>query len=484
MVGSIVDVRNPGMPPRGQHWIDEPQRSPATAIDTGQVFGITFDDSSEPNIFVTATSAFGLHLAPGTTDWMQGMWGPDGGPGTVYRLSPETGYLPEFFADVALDGRRNTGPALGNVAYDRWNRQLFVSDLETGMIHRLSGDTAADLGNYDHGRQGRASFIEGWTGEELSLPPVAFNPASAARIDDCAAGPFERHPECWNYADFRRRVWGLAVHQDEDRNATRLYYAVWGSDGFGNPEWADAGEDRRNSIWSVGIAKDGSFDASNVRREFFLPTFFPDDPALGPLIGNSRPVSDIEFADCGPQRVMLIAERGSVRNLGLDEENPFANPHESRVLRYELGSDGIWRPDGRDDVGFYERQNHGLPRLRASGAGGCDFGYGYRDDNSIDLSQPNAFIWMTGDNLCSPAGACSNPSTGAFDDTSWVDGMQGTPDDLAKDVMPEAAMSPPPAGPATPADGPVEFLHDRFWISMSIRAAISLISASTATRRR
>ena len=93
-------------------------------------------------------------------------------------------------------------------------------------------------------------------------------------------------------------------------------------------------------------------------------------------------------------------------------------------------------------------------RLRASGAGGCDFGYGYRDDNSIDLSLPNAFVWMTGDNLCSPAGACNNPSTGAFNDTSWVDGMQGTPDDLAKDVMPEAAMSPPPAGPATPPDGP------------------------------
>ena len=30
-VGSILDLRNPGQPPQGQHWINEPQRNPITA---------------------------------------------------------------------------------------------------------------------------------------------------------------------------------------------------------------------------------------------------------------------------------------------------------------------------------------------------------------------------------------------------------------------------------------------------------------------
>ena len=454
VVGSIVDLRNLGEPPLGQHVINEPQRAPTTAADVGQVFGITIDDSNGPNIFITATSAFGLHLSPGTADWMPGMWGPDAGPGTIYQLSPETGYIAEFFAEVTLNGRRNSGPALGNIAYDRWNRQLFVSDLETGMIHRFSADDGTDRGHYDHGVQGRANFLDAWSGKALSLPAVAFDPASAARLGSCSAGPFERHPECWNYADFRRRIWGIAVRHDDERDEIRLYYAVWGSDAFGNQAWDGAGDERRNAVWSIRIGSDGSFDTSSVRREFMLPSFFSADPANRVMAGNSRPISDIEFADCGPQRVMLLSERGGVRNLGLDRDDPFAYPHESRVLRYEVGSDGIWRPAGRYDVGFYERQEHGLPRLRASGAGGCDFGYGYRNDRTIDLSRPNDFVWMTGDNLCSPRGACFNPATGAFDDTSWVDGMQGMPEDLAQEVMPQAVLSPPPSGPATPPEGP------------------------------
>src|SRR5215469_4895043 len=82
--GSIIDVRAPRQPPLGQHWIDEPQRKPVTAAQVGQVFGVALDDARPPNVYLTATSAFGLHRAG--NDWMPGMWGQDGGPGTVYRL--------------------------------------------------------------------------------------------------------------------------------------------------------------------------------------------------------------------------------------------------------------------------------------------------------------------------------------------------------------------------------------------------------------
>ena len=114
-----------------------------TAGDVGQVFGVALDDATPPNIYLTATSAFGLHRNADNSDWMAGMWGPGGGPGTVYGSTAANDYQPEIFADITLDGRANTGAALGNIAFDRWHHQLFVSDLETGMIHRLSALTAA-----------------------------------------------------------------------------------------------------------------------------------------------------------------------------------------------------------------------------------------------------------------------------------------------------------------------------------------------------
>ena len=85
-VGSIIDLRAPRMPPLGQHWVDEPQRKPVTAGQVGQVFGVTLDDANPPNIYLTATSAFGLHRAG--NDWMPGMWGQGG------ARAPSTGSMP------------------------------------------------------------------------------------------------------------------------------------------------------------------------------------------------------------------------------------------------------------------------------------------------------------------------------------------------------------------------------------------------------
>ena len=454
MVGSIIDLRNPGQAANGQHWATEPQRSPATAADAGQVFGIAIDDFTEPNIYLTATSAFGLHLQPGTKDWMTGMWGPDAGPGTVYKLSASTGYIPEVFSNITLEGRANSGAALGNVAFDRWNRQLFVSDLETGMIHRLSAADGKEGSYFDHGLDGRLNFEDAWTKTSNSLAPVAFDPETRADIEDCPGDSFAESPECWNYSDFRRRPWGLAVRKDEKSEEIRLYYGIWGSEGFDNPDWNAAGEDRRNSVWSIGIFDDGEFDIESVRREFIFPAFFPADATAGKFADNSNAVTDIEFADCGPQTVMLVAERGAVRNLGLDQENAFARPHASRVLRYEMATDGIWRPLGRYDVSFHERDAEGVPRVRAGGAGGCDFGYGYNAAGEIDLEKPNEFVWMTGDNLCSPMGPCYNPVTGLYEDENWVDGVQGTPAQLVDDVQPSGVMELAAASPVTLGDGP------------------------------
>ena len=136
-VGSIIDIRAPAFPPTGLHWMTEPQRNFVTAREVGQVFGVVLDDAAPPNIYVSATSAFGLHLATGGASWMPGLWGTNGGPGTIYRLDAADNYRPRVFANIAVNNRVNTGAALGNMAFDRANKQIFVSDLETGMIHRI-----------------------------------------------------------------------------------------------------------------------------------------------------------------------------------------------------------------------------------------------------------------------------------------------------------------------------------------------------------
>ena len=437
---SIIDIRNPGEPPSGQHWIDEPQRLFVTAGEVGQVFGVALaatgkpDDS--PDIFFSATAAFGLHRtgqAPGPTEWMPGMWGADAGPGSIYRISAENAYVPEKFADITLDGRDNTGASLGNIAYDAAHDRLFVSDLETGMIHSLDAKTGDDLGHYDHGVTGRAAFVDVWTGSPLALDPVSFDPATAANTSTCP-GDFSTTPECWNIADFRRRVWGLSVRSD-DAGSVRLYYSVWGSDAFGSPDWPAAGDDRRNSVWSIAITGDGLFDETSVRREFFMPAFWPSAPAMGDKAGNSNAVSDIAFPACGPQNVMVVSERGGMRNLGLDQVEPFARPYESRVLRYELGADNIWRPKDRYEVGFHDRTiKDGPPAVFAGSAGGAAFGYGLGAEGALDLSAPSQSIWMTGDGLCSPDGACTSTVTGEHSDTSGVHGLQGSPADAAVEV--------------------------------------------------
>src|SRR5262249_41434473 len=270
--------------------------------------------------------------------------------------------------------------------------------LETGMIHRVRLADGGNVGIYDHGTQGRTEFVDVETGERGSLPPIGFDPNSRARLSDCPSR-FDQTPECWNIASSGRRVWGLGVNRNPQRNEVRLYYAVWSSPAFGQPGWnAAADREKRNSVWSVALGPDGNF-AGDVRREFIVPDFFvkPEDIARA---GYSQPVSDIKFATCGPRPIMLVAERGGMRNLGLSAPNAFADPHESRVLRYELDRNGAWRPVGRYDVGFYDRKADGQPFIRANCAGGAAFGLGYDANTWVaDPNKPDQFVWMTGDSL-------------------------------------------------------------------------------------
>jgi hypothetical protein len=399
IVGSIIDVRYPKVPPKGQHWIDEPQRVPIKAKDAGQVFGIAIDDSKPAIIYVTASSKFGLHRTKNNSDWMPGMWGNGGGPGTIYRLRAENNYQPEVFANITLDGRDNTGAALGNIAYDKIHKQLYVTDLETGMIHCITAKTGEECGRYDHGINGRKRFQDQVTNKVASLPVVLFSPLTKAKIKDCKTR-FDTTPSCWNLADPRRRVWGIGVYSTKN-GESRVYYAV-----KTNPQ------DRQSSIWSVGLNANGSFNTSDVRREFILPSKDGD---------KNLSVSDLAFSVNGE---MLVAENGQLRNLGLGKIEPFSMPFDARLFLYSQNAQGIWALKGRYDVGNISKQS-GTEFTNA--AGGTDFGYGYTSDYSIDLAKVDEFVWVSGDALCSPLGPCFDLNTDSFTDKSEVHGIQGMP---------------------------------------------------------
>jgi len=468
VVGSVIDLRNPGQPPQGQHWIGEPQRLLVTAAEVGQIFGTTLDDANPPNIYVAATSAFGLHRSPDNAQWMQGMWGP-GGPGGIYRIGPATNYRPQLLTQIALNGRQNSGAALGNLAYDRWNRQLYVSDLETGMIHRIRITDGADLGSYDHGVRGRSNFFDAGAAKQASLPAIPFDPALGARVNDCATGRFDNSPECWNLAASGRRVWGVGVWRSASGDV-RLYYSAWSTPAQDPDGWLKASEeDKRNSVWSVGINADGSFNVSSIRREFVMPDFFVGTEDIA-RAGYSQPVSDIAFPICPGLPLMLVAERGGIRNLGLGEPSAFTSPHEARALRYELHQDGVWRPIGRFEVGFYNRSGQGEPRIRANCGGGISFGPGFSNRWTANQNQPDNFVWITGDSLCSPDGPCNLPATGENEtgDDSEVHGIQGLREDLYDEVAPAAAYGLAPEHEDAAGQTPAVGLDEAFLIDLNI----------------
>ncbi len=268
----VVDLQNMGGPAQAQ-LVRAPKLFTFSAASIGQVFGVAMDDNAQPNIYAAASSAYGLPIvAPGAdgqpehiqvgaphATFMPGLWGPQGGPGSIWKIDGITGKV-SLLANVTLGDRTNSGAALGGLAYDPDSKSLYVADRENGLIHHLAMN-GSDLGSYDHGVAGRAS---------QGLPPVPWN--SQQPIDITSPQFDSTQPASWNYAAAERRIFGLAVYQH------RLYYAV-----------ADSLQ-----IWSVGLSPDGSFGDDAV-IELVVP------PAAGPT-----EISKITFDEQGR---MFLADR-------------------------------------------------------------------------------------------------------------------------------------------------------------------------------
>jgi len=448
----------PDVPADGALWTGPSVLISLTARQTGQVFGTVFDTQSPADAYLAASSAYGLYRTADDSDWADGMWGPGGGPSTIWKLDAEAGYRPEVFATLNPD---NGGAGLGGLVHDRFNRQLFAADLQTGLIHRVDGETGETIQTFDHGLDGRSYFLDVSSGQYLVLDVVVDasgddggddeGGAGVARYDDCTdadgtPSAFWRTPDCWGYADFRRRVWGLGLQRDPITDTVRLYYSVWGGAALGDPGWDVAGDDARTSIWSVGLDGNGGFDVTDIRREVLMPPLVPEEE--GAAQAESPPVTGIAFAADG---AMLVAERGRPAPGSGQAPTQVIQPEDARAFLFVRNEDGVWETEGRYDVGFAERGPGNRPHIRANAAGGAAFGPGYGEDGRIDTDAPEATVWLSADPLCSETGPCIDPETGEPSVTGPFGGMQATPVSATSDLVPPVAMQAYPAagGPVT-----------------------------------
>jgi hypothetical protein len=394
----VIGIGRPGYVWDGRLF-QAPKPFDVFAKDTGQVYGVALDDAAAPNIYLAATSAFGLNLVgrgadgrperrkvggPGAV-WMKGQFGLDlqGDPGSIYKVDGTTGVV-TLFAKVMLDGVPNPGPALGNLAYDAAHRQLFVSDLYTGMIHRFAVADGSEPGApYDHGVTGRGA---------ANLPPIPFNPANRPNISNNRFNT--ENPDTWGYAPSERRVWGLAVYQG------RLFYSERNGSATEAPQ-----------IWSVAIAQDGSFGA-DARLEV--------DVAAQP---GPYPVSDIAFSQAG---AMILAQRAPVA--ASYNYSAFTKSGEPRVLRYWLKdsrdppSPGLWTP-------MPEEYAIGFAGTYRNTDGGVALGYGYGQDGTLSGTACEAALWTTGQNLRNKPALRSRLEPGG---PLVVNGLQGSPANMVR----------------------------------------------------
>lgn len=140
--GVIYDTRFNSNAPLGDDWgvaLNTPSEtihpSNWTGRDIGNIFGTAID--KDENIYLGASGIYDTTVFPTPT--------ANAVPGRVYKCSPPT-YTAVPFFDLTNTGGTENGT--GNIAYDKLNDQLFVSNLEDGKIYRY--DMAGSyLGEYD-----------------------------------------------------------------------------------------------------------------------------------------------------------------------------------------------------------------------------------------------------------------------------------------------------------------------------------------------
>lgn len=360
----------------------------ATPERMGQVFGLCIAD--DDCIYVAASTVYGDEIRNNMAVPPVQTVGT-AGSGGIYRLCRVNGQweITNFVETSATPGTVGTttlfneGAGLGNICYDPDHDQFFVSNFQDGLIYRLAGPGQPNpgevLSTYDHNG-------------------LMLHPSRPTYLTD--------------WAPLGERIWGVGYHQNT------LYYSVW------NENWQYRNDaNHANEIHSVDLNGSGDFSVpAGTNLEITLPNL------TGRI--SSSPVSDIAFSHSGS---MLLAERALDGDIGFASHRTQQwNAFQGRLMEYEeVGN--TWQQTQLFYVGNYRADNY--QRYHANSAGGCDYGYGYKANHSIDLNACDSMAWSTGDRLMfaghnnSPAndqqvyGATGIPVSGNSDvanDPDWV----------------------------------------------------------------
>ncbi|WP_141693863.1 hypothetical protein [Methyloligella halotolerans] len=356
---TVYDLGYLGGPLKGQ-LVSPLVKFAVPAKDIGQVYSLIFDpgkDGLSPSLYAAATSAYGLNIIGAKPDakglpvrlktgeagarFMPGQFGGlDGAsPGAIWKIDGRTGEA-TLLADTAFTGIANSGPGLGGLAIDPASRNLYASDLDTGLIHRFGLDyNAANLGQFDHGVAGRPA---------RGLKPLEDD---GKRADITSPDFKAEDPSTWGFTPEARRVRGLTVH------GGRLYYSV----------------DQGPEIWSVGLEPDGAF-AEDARSELEVKT---EQPVV---------VANIAFDAKGD---MILGLRRPLK--ASYDYTAFTEPGSAKPLLFKLeqpddpATPGIWSPEP-------QTYNVGTGPGNEAGAGGAGLQYAFTEDGSLDTQTCDASI--------------------------------------------------------------------------------------------
>jgi hypothetical protein len=374
----ILSLGAPGTPPSGE-LISTPPALQVYAKQVGQVFATALDDglgAGVPNIYLGQTLAYGAHIVLPDNDgdgwperlktgaagaqWMAGQFGgdPEGGPGAIYKVDGISGAVTLF---ATLPG--NSGAGIGDIVFDTETRQFFVSDLDNGLVYRLS-ETGDVIDSFDHGTDGRPAD---------GLDAVA-DDGKTADIEN-AAFDIEK-PETWGFTQEERRVHGLAIREG------RLFYA------------AD------DHVWSVAISAEGfgevqwELDAENPEAD--------------------GPITDMLFDNDGR---LYLSRRGEQR--GSYDFSVYAEPEKSDVVRYSLEDpdDPATKSRWVEDP---EEYAIGMPEDHRQAEGGIALGYPYDENGFVRVGACGEMLWSTGHRLLP-----STPPAEGEEAENDVHGLQG-----------------------------------------------------------
>ncbi|NQZ33379.1 MAG: hypothetical protein HRU06_19090 [Oceanospirillaceae bacterium] len=400
----ILNTHTPDNIWRGQLLkVEKKQSFPIPALAVGQVFSATYDSAG--NAYLAATSSYGLNLIKpdicerdrldkkgnslcetiDKTDidrlperittghpsarWMVGQFGKTGSPGSVWKVDGHSGKI-SLFTNITLAGVANSGAALGDISFDEAHNQFFVSDMDTGMVHRISNTAkhrGEELDFFDHGITARTV---------LSFPVIKHNNDDRIDITSEKFKPLDQ--KTWGFSQLGRQVWALKVYKN------RLYYSVWN------------GEELGSEIWSVALDIDGRF-SEDIRLEISVAKYQ----------GHLK-ITDITFSKQG---AMILAQRGAIAT-SYDYKIAIESS-DARVLRYWLEqpndpqTNSMW-------VSQAEEYAVGMADDHRNSSGGVALGYGYNEQGVLDTQSCKDALWTTGHSLTKEG-------------SKSVSGLQGSP---------------------------------------------------------